>query len=239
MGLFWRAGTVLLAVVTLSCGTGTAQVCRSHATQYLSSGPGITTNYPNIQTPVRVDCELDKVLLERTCTARYLDQFAQPAVHEQTVRYASLADFVDEAAPPGQVLAISVTVRHDGFDSGTIVAPYLHAATLGETDFVYDRQKRLVSHGFSAWDQGGRPLSIPPTGACQGDTGTQVTYNDAARTVTVDFSALASNQPPDGSSPCIKGTVQWTFDAQGNPIEFEGTSYSIVKTEQVCVTARD
>ena len=237
MGLFWRAGAMLLAGITVGCGTDdTTRSCRSHATQYLSSGPGITSGYPNIQTPVRVDCELDRVLLERTCTARYLDQFAKPAVHTQTVRYASLEDFVDEAAPPGRVLAISVNVSHEGFDSGTIVAPYLHAATRGETDFVYDHQRRLISHGFETWDQGGRPLSIPPTGVCWGDTGTRVTYDDATRAVTVDYSSLPTNAPPDGSARCITGRARWTFDAQGNPIAFEDTSYSVQETEEICVT---
>ena len=235
MGLFWRVGAVLGAGLAIGCGGSTSH-CRSHATQYLSSGPGITDGYPNIQTPIRVDCQLDRDLLERTCTAHYQDQFSSPAVHTQTVRYASLADFVDEANPPGRVLAISVTVNHEGFDSGTIVAPYLHASTSGETDYVYDHQRRLISHGFDSWDQGGRPLSAPPSGACAGDTGTQVTYDDSARTVTVTYNAPTG---PNSSSPCVVGSARWTFDAQGNPIDYQGTSYSVQTVEEVCVTEAD
>lgn len=235
MGLFWRAGTALLAVVIVGCGSDTTTRCRSHATRYQASGAGITRDYPNIQTPIDVDCELDKALLERTCTARYQDQFGTPSVHTQTVRYASLADFVDEANPPGRVRAISVTVSHEGFDSGTIVAPYLHAGTRGETDYVYDSQKRLISHGFDSWDQGGRPLTISPSGSCLGDTGTRVTYNDTARTVTVEY----STPDPDGAASCLTGMARWTFDSDGNPTQYGDTSYSVQSREEICVDEED
>jgi hypothetical protein len=237
-------GAVLLAGLTAGCGTDLTRKCRSHATQYLASGPGITSGYPNIQTPIRVDCELDRDLLDRTCTAQYLDQFSSPAVHTVTARYASLEDFVEEAALPGRVLAISVTVRHDGFDSGTIVAPYLHAGTSGETGFLYDSQRRPISHGFDSWDQGGRPLSAAPTGTCTADTGTRVAYDDTARAVTVTYNTQMSPRP-DGYVPCGVGHARWTFDAQGNPIRYqgsldsEGTSYSVEEVEEVCVTETD
>lgn len=244
MGSFWRMGAVLLAGLTVSCGTDLTRRCRSHATQYLASGPGITQGYPNIETPIRVDCELDRDLLDRTCKAQYLDQFSSPAVHTVTARYASLADFVAEATPTGRVLAISVTVRHEGFDSGTIVAPYLHADTSGETDYVYDSQKRPLSHGFDSWDQGGRPLSAAPSGICATDTGTRVAYDDTARTVTVTYNMRAGTRP-DGSFQCGIGHARWTFDAQGNPTQYQssldsaGTSYSVQKVEEVCVTEED
>lgn len=244
MGSFWRMGAVLLAGLTVGCDTDSTRQCRSHATRYLASGPGITGAYPNIQTPIRVDCELDRDLLERTCTARYQDQSPSPAVHSVTARYASLADFVAEATPAGRVLAISVTVRHEGFDSGTIVAPYLHAGVSGETDYVYDSQRRPVSHGFDSWDQAGRPLTAAPTGVCTGDTGTRVTYDDAARTVEVTYNTRGSARP-DGSISCGIGQARWTFDAQGNPTSYqnpiylEGTSYSVQDVEEVCVTVPD
>ena len=244
MGSFWRLGAVLLAGLATGCDTDSTTRCRSHATRYEASGPGITSGYPNIQTPIRVDCELDRDLLDRTCTARYQDQFSSPAVHTVTARYASLADFVDEAALPGRVLAISVTVRHEGFDSGTIVAPYLHAGTSGETDFVYDSQRRPVSHGFDSWDQGGRPLSAAPTGICTADTGTRVAYDDTVRAVTVTYNTAGSPRP-GGFIPCVTGQARWRFDAQGNPIEYQGssssggTSYSVQEVEEVCVTEPD
>jgi len=240
MGLFWRIG----AVLTVGCGTDFTRRCRSHATEYLASGPGITQAYPNIQTPIRVDCELDRDLLKRECKAQYLDQFGAPAVHTVTARYASLADFVAEATPTGRVLAISVTVRHEGFDSGTIVAPYLHADPNGETDFIYDSQKRPISHGFDSWDQGARPLSTEPSGICTADTGTRFAYDDAARTVTVTYNTRAGTWP-DGSVQCGVGHARWTFDAQGNPIQYQssldsaGTSYSVQDVEEVCVEEED
>jgi hypothetical protein len=244
MGSFWRMVAVLLAGLAVGCDTDFSERCRSHATQYLASGPGITQSYPNIQTPVRVDCELDRDLLDRTCTARYLDQFGTPAVHSVTARYASLEDFVAEATPTGRVLAIAVTVQHEGFDSGTIVAPYLHADPDGQTDFVYDSQKRPMSHGFDSWDQGGRPLSAAPSGICTSDTGTRLDYDDAARTVTVTYNTRAGTWP-DGSFRCGIGRSRWTFDVQGNPIQYQssldsaGTSYSVQDVEEVCVTEED
>jgi hypothetical protein len=244
MGSFWRMGAVLLAGLATGCDTESTRRCRSHATSYLASGPGITQGYPNIQTPIRVDCEFDKDLLDRTCTARYQDQFSSPAEHTVTARYASVADFVEEATPPGRVLAITVTVRHEGVDSGTIVAPYLHAAVSGETDYVYNSQKRPISHGFDSWDQAGRPLSAAPTGICTADTGTRLTYDDTARTVTVTYNTRLSPRP-DGTIPCGIGQARWTFDAQGNPIQYqgssssEGTSYSVQDVEEVCVTESD
>jgi len=238
MSFFWRAGILVLASMAVGCDPETpypTRLCRSHATQYLSSGEGITNGYPNIQPPIRVECQLDRDLLERTCTAQYLDQYARPSVHTQTVRYASLTDFVNEATPVGRVQAISVKVSDNGWSSGTIVAPYLHSSSSGETFYVYDLDGRLTNHRFDTWDGAGRPLTAPPTGICTWDTGTRMEYDDATRTVTLNYNTRTSTRPPDGSVPCIMGRLRWTFDANGNPTSYGATNYSMQEVEEVCV----
>lgn len=242
MSLFWRAGVLVCLSMALGCDPadpGPSRNCRSHATQYLSSGEGITNGYPNVQTPIRVDCQLDRDLLERTCTAHYLDQYAKPSVDTQVLRYASLRDFVDEPTPVGRVRAISVEASSDGFASRSIVAPYLHADVSGETFYVYDSAGRLINHRFDTWDEAGRPLTAPPTGICTTDTGTRMAYDDTGRSVTLTYNTRTSTRPPDGSVPCIIGRLRWTFDENGNPTSYGATDYSVEEVEEVCVDLED
>lgn len=243
MSFFWRVSTLVLVSMAVGCEPSPTRRCRNHPTQYLSSGEGLTNGYPNIQPPIRVDCALNRNLLERTCTAHYLDQYAKPSVHTQTVRYASLRDFIEEQSPVGRVRAISVFVSHDGFDSGTIVVPYLHSEPVGETTYVYDSAGRLINHGFDTWDEAGRPLSAPPTDICSNDTGNRMVYDDDARIVTFHYNSRTSTRPPDGSVPCIPRSERWTNDVNGNPTSYANingaTVYSVQEAEEVCVDVED
>ncbi|WNG18976.1 hypothetical protein [Cystobacter fuscus] len=238
MGFFWRASILVLAAMALSCASPTRR-CRSYATQYLSSGEGITNGYSNIQTPIRVDCEFDREFLEKKCTAHYLDQYARPSVHTQTVRYASLRDFVEEPTPVGRVRAIYVQDTYDGFDSGTSVAPYLLSRWQGETSYVYDSAGRLTSHDVNAWDQAGRPRSQSPTDICTSDTGNRLVYDDTARTVTLFYNTRTSTRPPDNTVPCIPASRRWTFDENGNTTSYGLTEYAVQEVEEICVDVED
>ena len=222
------------------CGSGANgdnQLCRLYATQYAASGEGITNGYPNISTPITVNCAFDASRFSLICSAQYTDHYGSPALITKSRGYASVSDFVEEASIMGKTLAISYKFSNDGFGPDSIVHQlYADGAN------VFDSLKKLLSTDnvrFRSWDQQGRPLESEPTGICTGDTGVRFEYDDKERTVAMHSNTRTSTLPVDGTVPCIPITTLIKFDSHGNVVRLAlpsgTTSYGIVKTDTVCV----
>lgn len=231
---------ILLGISVDGCGSGSNddnQRCRLYATQYTASGEGITTGYPNISTPITVNCAFDAGSLLLTCSAQYTDQYGSSALITKSRGYASLSDFVEEASIMGKTLALSYKFSNGGFGPDSIVHQLY-----GDGVNVFDSGKKLLSTDnvrSKSWDQEGRPLESEPTGICTGDNGIRFEYNDQERTVAMHSNTRTSTLPGDGTVPCIPITTLIKFDSQGNVVRLTlpsgTTSYGIVKTEAVCV----
>jgi hypothetical protein len=225
------------------CGSGSSgsngdnQRCRLYAAQYLSSGEGITNGYPTISTPITVNCAFDASRFLLTCSAQYTDQYGSSALITKSRGYASVSDFIEETSIVGKILAISYKFSNDGFGPDSIIHELY-----GDGVNVFDSGKKLLSTDnvrFKSWDQLGRPIESEPTGICTGDNGIRFEYNDQERTAVMHSNTRTSTLPGDGTVPCIRITTLIKFDSRGNVVLLTlpsgTTSYSIVKTEAVCV----
>ncbi len=220
-----------------SGSNGDNQRCRLYATQYVSSGEGITNGYPNISTPITVNCAFDAISFSLTCSAQYTDQYGSPALITKSRGYASVSDFVEEASIMGKTLAISYKFSNDGFAPDTIIHELYGDGING-----FDSRKKLLSTDnvrFKSWDQQGRPTESEPTGICTSDNGIRFEYNDRERTAVMYSNTRTSTLPGTGTVPCIPITTLIQFDSHGNVVLLSlpsgTTGYSIVKTEAVCV----
>ncbi len=232
---------ILLGLSVGGCGSGSGnngdnQRCRLYATQYLSSGDGITNGYPNISTPITVNCAFDMNSLSLTCSAQYTDQYGSSALITKSRMYASASDFVEEASVMGKILAVSYTFSNDGFAPDSIIHKLFGDGVNG-----FDSRKKLLSTDnvrFKSWDQQGRPTESEPTGICTGDNGIRFEYNDQERTAVMHSNTRTSTLPGNGTVPCIPITTLIKFDSHGNVVLLTlpsgTTSYSIVKTETIC-----
>jgi hypothetical protein len=220
-----------------SGSNGDNQRCRLYATQYLSGGEGITNGYPNISTPITVNCVFDASSLSLTCSAHYTDQYGSYALITKNRGYASVSDFVEETSIMGKTLATSYKFSNDGFAPDSIIHELY-----GDGVNSFDSGKILLSTDnlrFKSWDQQGRPTESDPTGICTGDNGIRFEYNDQERTAVMHSNTRTSTLPGDGTVPCIPITTLIKFDSHRNVVLLTlpsgTTSYSIVKTEAVCV----
>jgi hypothetical protein len=162
-----------------------------------------------------------------------------------TVEYASLEDFVEEAAAVGRVRATTETLASD------VVSMV--------TTFEYDADKRMISEfvddenpnahdqdiTFSEWDTEGRPtagvLNIP-TFDCT-DIGVTIVYDDDARKMTRTVDPTAGTGADCGSRD---PTDSWkVYDENGIVIESTmglndqgepnvGTT-TVEETDQICL----
>ena len=231
---------ILLGICVVGCGSGSDgdnQRCRLYATQYLSSGDGITNGYPNISPPITVNCAFAVNSLLLTCSAQYTDQYGSSALITKSRGYASVSDFVEEASVLGKTLAISYTVNNGGFGPDAIVHKLFSDGTNG-----FDSLRRLLSTDnvrFKSWDQQGRPLESEPTGICTGDQGIRFEYNDQDRSVVMHSNTRTSTLPGNGTVPCIPITTTIKFDSHGNTVQLTlpsgTTDYRIAKTGSACV----
>jgi hypothetical protein len=234
---------IFLGFSVNGCGSGSSgtssdnQRCRLYATQYLSGGEGITNGYPNISTPITVTCAFDAGSLSLTCSASYKDQYGSSALMTKSREYTSVSDFIEEASIVGRTLSVSYQFSNSGFGPDSIIHKRFGDGVNG-----FDSGKKLLSTDhvrFKSWDQQGRPTESEPTGICTGDTGIRFEYSDQERTATMHSNTRTSTLPGDGTVPCVPITASITFDSHGNAVLLTlpsgTTSYSIVKTEAVCV----
>jgi hypothetical protein len=237
--LYW-VFFIMLGLSVCGCGSGSNgdnQRCRLYATQYLSSGEGINNGYPNLSTPITVNCAFDASRFTLTCSAHYTDQYGNSALITKSRGYASVSDFVGEASITGKTLAVSYKFSNDGFGPDSIIHQLY-----GDGVNVFDSGEKLLSTDnvkFKSWDQLRRPTESEPTGICTGDNGIRFEYNDQERTAVMHSNTRTSTLPGNGTVPCISITTLIQFDPQGNVVRLvlpSGTiSYNIVKLEAVCV----
>lgn len=101
--------------------------------------------------------------------------------------YQSVSDFVDEGRALGRTLVRTVRNTTSSV-GGPACGP---TTTSGTITYNYDAQGRLISDGnvtYTAWDSSGRPTTgtAPPvSGATCSPLTVNISYNDAARSMTV------------------------------------------------------
>jgi hypothetical protein len=207
---------------------GATQQCRTFATAWTS-----TYTFAQPTSSSATFSESDRLYREYS-----------PAGSSQLVRrvtYATVADFIDEAATFGRFLSrqTEMCAERNHCIGGLVVV---------ETPTYDSRRRRsgltlrlnglpLFTDAYDQWDEHGRPLAGTRS-EVQCATPVSLTYDDAARTLAIAPVA------PGGGLLCIGlgFASRQTFDADGNVISETsvagGTStsvnHTITSTSQIC-----
>jgi hypothetical protein len=226
---------VVILAFTAACGGGKPlvtgpgptptpppPVCRNYATamdtttfvQPLGSSTGSAT------------CTFDRAALSLKCHETTVGPFTSTV--SRTSSYASVADFIEEAAVVGRVRVL----REE-------IVTVTGSSSSGINTYTYDAQKRptrlenrmngapFSATAYTAWDALGRPVANSSEGPSYAGSCTlwTTTYDDVARTVT------SMGDPGCRSTP----TLTTAYDAAGNLLRLDfssrgATTYSTTST---------
>lgn len=246
-----RAGILMLVLLLSGCGgdspSGPAspatpeapvQQCRRYATALTSVSTTFAAGL-TISSEESGTCTFDGVSTTLRCTYTDSDSHC-PGTRTTSTTYASLLDFIEEAAVVGRF-------RHQRFQVLTSSCRGNVNATENNT---YDDTKRPLtreyassrgirtSSTFTAWDALGRPTEEISSSLTCAHNRWALTYDDVARTW---ISRLT--QPGTGQGCSSDSTYTVTYDPDGNVVRQVSTyrgatswvsTSTITSTETVC-----
>lgn len=246
------------AAFLTACGAADAPpdtgTCRSYAKRYEVSGTALSSGFPFVTLPRTVDCAFARDRLVLECSAAFEDANGTPVTQTKTWTYASVDDFVAEAASVGRLTNRSYHFVNPGapvggppemipgrplqFDAPVGASPEVH-----NTFAADQRLLRGADTEFIAWDDKGRPTRSAFTPLCTTDQGHRFAYDDAARTVTHEWDI--PQRPPGpgtGERACAPQKHVFGYDADGNVVSLTvGTAtsrptheYRVVEREVIC-----
>jgi hypothetical protein len=200
-------------------------VCRNYATVF------DTTIFTQsiADSTARTTCAFDRTALRLTCSETTTGPLAGTTMRISS--YASLADFVEEAAAVGRARVQRIEIT-SGNSSATDI-------------YSYDAQKRptrleiqmnggpFVTTIYTDWDGQGRPVAYNGSSASCASSSGAMSYDDAARTVTSTGSGCAGSSILTTTYDSNGNLLQLAFSSRGTTTY--STTSTVTATAAVCL----